>query len=286
MGTAPLSLPELIECVRKTATGDGEDLDLLAAALSLSEDVVSLGDALVVHFVDQARRAGHSWTAIGVQLGVSKQAARQRFGGHHDLPALAAAAGHLPRLRACLRQAGEEARLDGSDEVGTHHQLRGLMLDGVGAAVLEKLGVTRSALQAASARLFGATEPPGDAVPPESDEARCAVAAAASFAREGGHDYVGTEHLLFVLASDAGSRSRRLLNSLGISLADVKRELKGFVGSGSNRSGRRSSHRAFTCSFCGRCESPKVRIVAGSGVRMCDRCVRLASDVPTEPRPD
>lgn len=283
MSTAPISLPALIDRVR-VAAGEGEDLDLLAEAVSLSEDVASLGDALVVHFVDQARRAGHSWTAIGVQMGVSKQAARQRFGGHHDRPAPAAAARQMPRLRACLRQAGEEARLDGGDEVGTHHQLRGLMLDGVGAAVLEKLGVTGSALQAASARLFGATGPPGDVCPPESDEAQCAVAAAASFAREGGHDYVGTEHLLFVLASDAGSRSRRLLNDLGLSLADVKRELDAILRPGTARQ-RRSRRRTFTCSCCGRCESPKVRLVAASGARLCDQCVRLASEVPTEPRP-
>ena len=38
-----------------------------------------LADHLIGHFVDQARRAGASWTDIGRAMGVTKQAAQQRF---------------------------------------------------------------------------------------------------------------------------------------------------------------------------------------------------------------
>jgi hypothetical protein len=31
-----------------------------------------------------ARRSGHSWAAIGLALGVTRQAAQQRFGGDDD----------------------------------------------------------------------------------------------------------------------------------------------------------------------------------------------------------
>jgi hypothetical protein len=34
--------------------------------------------------VSVARRAGHSWAAIGLALGVTRQAAQQRFGGDDD----------------------------------------------------------------------------------------------------------------------------------------------------------------------------------------------------------
>jgi hypothetical protein len=37
-------------------------------------------EAMLRRQVDVARRAGHSWAAIGVALGVTRQAAQQRFG--------------------------------------------------------------------------------------------------------------------------------------------------------------------------------------------------------------
>jgi hypothetical protein len=40
------------------------------------------------HQVARARFAGASWAQIGAELGVSKQAAAQRFGDNHDCRAL------------------------------------------------------------------------------------------------------------------------------------------------------------------------------------------------------
>jgi hypothetical protein len=36
------------------------------------------------HQVAEARRAGHSWAVIGASLGITRQAAQQRFGSRHD----------------------------------------------------------------------------------------------------------------------------------------------------------------------------------------------------------
>jgi hypothetical protein len=36
-------------------------------------------DQLIIHFVNEARDAGLSWTQIGERMGVTKQAARKRF---------------------------------------------------------------------------------------------------------------------------------------------------------------------------------------------------------------
>jgi hypothetical protein len=53
-----------------------QELTLLRAA---SRDLTVAGVNLR-HRVDVARRQGHSWAAIGVVLGITEQAAKDRFG--------------------------------------------------------------------------------------------------------------------------------------------------------------------------------------------------------------
>jgi len=72
-----LSLPGLVQEVGRRA-GDSP-LDRVEAALAVSEELASAADELIGHFVAEARLAGCSWTQIGGRMGVSKQAARQRF---------------------------------------------------------------------------------------------------------------------------------------------------------------------------------------------------------------
>src|SRR5215212_5780373 len=74
----PVRLDDLLEAAR-SSSGSDEPLDHLARAVLLADGLGELADHLVGHFVDQARRSGASWTDIGRALGVSKQAAQQRF---------------------------------------------------------------------------------------------------------------------------------------------------------------------------------------------------------------
>jgi hypothetical protein len=67
----------LANAVRERAAG--EPLDRIEAAMVLSEELASGADDLIGQFVAEARQAGISWTEIGQRIGVSKQAARQRF---------------------------------------------------------------------------------------------------------------------------------------------------------------------------------------------------------------
>src|ERR1700744_5980101 len=71
-------LPELVDVVLSTDP-DGDELARLTTAVLISERLGDLGDHLIGHFVDQARHAGASWTAIGASMGVTKQAAQKRF---------------------------------------------------------------------------------------------------------------------------------------------------------------------------------------------------------------
>src|SRR5262245_11349332 len=117
-------------------------LDRLGAAVGLAEDLRVHGDRLLDRFVEEARGAGCSWTEIGATLGISKQAAHQRF-----LTACDATGGWPPNatglVRAALATAQEEARSMGHPRLATEHALLGLVAerDGAAAHALSALGV-------------------------------------------------------------------------------------------------------------------------------------------------
>lgn len=62
------------------------EVESLADLRSIAEtaDAARRDEALLAEQVAIARAHGRSWTRIGVALGVSKQAARQRFAGKVD----------------------------------------------------------------------------------------------------------------------------------------------------------------------------------------------------------
>lgn len=162
----------LAVAVRQRAPGG--PLDRVEAALAVSAELASGADELTGQFVTEARQAGCSWTEIGQRMGVSKQAARQRF--THALAAVRRAGlESKPRLLACLAAAGREAAADGAAEVGTHHLLLGLFEEGVAAAILEKLDVQVEAARAAAREMFPSAGEPAAQLPPESAEARDAI---------------------------------------------------------------------------------------------------------------
>jgi len=262
-------------------------LDRVGAAIAVGEELASGGDELIGRFVAEARDAGCSWTEIGAQMGVSKQAARQRFAQQAETPA---APGLQPqgklkpkeRLLACLDAAGREAAADGAAEIGTQHLLAGLFEQGVAAAILEKLGMRADAVRAAARELFPGLGQPGEMPPPESAEARDAIYGAEVLARRGGCGYVGTEHLLGALALYPGSRARRVLISLGVSIPAIKKELECYVSPRRQRRRRRGKATAGACSFCGKPGGAGLRLVAGPGVHICAECVGLCNQILAE----
>jgi ATP-dependent Clp protease ATP-binding subunit ClpA len=291
-------LPDLVRVVEQRA--GASPLDRVEAALGVSEELASGADELIGHFVAEARQAGCSWTQIGERIGVSKQAARQRFTGQPS-PVSPGGPERQPRLVACLEAAAREASADGAAEIGTHHQLLGLYEEGVAAAILEKLGVRADDVRRATREMFPGDGEPGEhepgehepgehgageheaggKPPPESAEARAAVEGAARLARRAGLGYVGTEHLLGALALDPGSRARRVLGHLDVSIAAIKRELDCYISPGRQRR-RRGKRAAERCSFCGKDPADGVSLVAGPGVWICADCVRLAGDILAE----
>jgi hypothetical protein len=265
----------------------GEPAGLLDAAVVISAERAADAGRLLDHFVAHARDAGLSWTDIGARLGVSKQAARQRFSTAVPARALPFAAHTETRLQTCLDQAAEEARAEGAMQIGTQHLLAGLLTEGVAAAILERLGVHIQAIRDASHRLFGPPGPAGTETPPMSTEATCALdtaghTAATNPPADGPPAEVRTEHLLAVLALDPGSRARRVLNELGTDIAAIKRELHCYITLTAARPARwwkRRPQTAAGCSFCGRTATAPDELVNGPGVAICNACIALATDI-------
>jgi ClpA/ClpB-like protein len=264
---------DLIDEVQRSSPSP-DPLDFLASAIAKSDELTADADALVDHFVAEARHAGHSWTVIGERLGVSKQAVRERFGGR------ATHAGRerfMPRLQQCVTAAGTLARRQGSSEISLAHLIVGLASnEGMASNALHRLGVTPEGLTRAAGLSESVPSQLSVTPPPESDAFTRALRSAAWFAAEQGHDYIGTEHVLFVLATDPGSSVRRILEELGVQAADVKRELSQCVG-GRAKKRRRRDRRNCNCSFCG---TPNV-LLFGHGVRICQDCARLALELNT-----
>jgi Clp amino terminal domain, pathogenicity island component/ClpX C4-type zinc finger len=284
MGAQPLDRTALIATIHDRAPTD-DPLALLDAAMAVAAEAGEAAEAAVDHYVAAARATGLSWTAIGERLGVSKQAARQRFSSRLGISGgpVAEPAPLAPRLISCLEAA--QAAADAEDSVpGTQHLLLGLLHVGVAANVLDRLGVTRDKVREASGRLFESTG--GDASGPRlvgDGEAETTVAGARRFATNRGQNLARTEHLLFVLALDPGSSARRVLNDLGVEPARVKKELNDLIPPPPRpgRRGRRigkGDHGTRACSFCG-CTDPHRAMVTGPGIRICGECVALSAGI-------
>lgn len=253
-------------------------LERVEAALAIGAELTSGADELIGQFVGEARHAGRSWTEIGERLGVSKQAARQRF--THAL--VTPGPERNPRLLACLATAGREAAAEGAAEIGTHHLLLGLFEEGIAAAILDQLGVRADEARAAAREMFPAAGEPAAQPPPESAEAREAFRRAEALARGAGCGEIATEHLLAVLALDPGSRARRVLARLGASIPAVKKELERHISPGTRRRLSRKAAGA-ACSFCGKPRTGELRLVAGPGVHICAECIRLCNEILASP---
>lgn len=74
-----LPLPTLDALVELVTTGTESRLDQLTAATSVSRQLGNLGEELLSSVVAECRQDGYTWIEIGKRLGVTRQAAQQRF---------------------------------------------------------------------------------------------------------------------------------------------------------------------------------------------------------------
>jgi hypothetical protein len=204
--TSPVRLGELIDAI---ARAHDQPLDQLSGAVLLADHLGELADSLLGHFVDQARRAGASWTEIGRSMGVTKQAAQKRFVARPSSTSTSSTEGFArftQQARNTLVASHNVAQDAGNLEVTPTHLLLGLLTDPASSAVaaLTAQGVAIDAV-ASAAR---ATLPPPTAQPPAlvpyDDAAKAVIETSVAEADAMGDARVSELHLLLALTTNEG----------------------------------------------------------------------------------
>lgn len=215
--TNPVRLDDLIQAIK---TVHADVLEQLSDAVIAADHLGDIADHLIGHFVDQARRSGASWSEIGRAMGVSKQAAQQRFVKSAEGAVIDPNQGFArftPRARNAVMASQNQARETGHSTIRTEHLVLGLLVDttALSALAIEAQGVTlddvREAARAALPQPEGAESP---ALIPYDGQAKKALELTFREALRLGHNYVGTEHMLLALLELEGRTG--VLSALGI----------------------------------------------------------------------
>jgi hypothetical protein len=216
-----------------------DPLEQLTDAVLAADHLDDVADHLIGHFVDQARRSGASWTDIGRSMGVTKQAAQQRFvpkepatpsgldpsqgflenkaGTHEEFFSR-----FTQQARNAVVTAQNEAHAAGNDEIRPEHLVLGLLSDSnaLAAEVILAQGVPLDTVRQA----ITATLPPAasrvPALIPFDQRARKALELTFREALRLGHDDIGTEHILLALLELEDGTG--VLTSLGIDKATTE----------------------------------------------------------------
>ncbi len=130
------------------------------------------------------------------------------------------------RARRVLTIAQEEARNLNHSYIGTEHILLGLVREeeGVAAKVLANLGIGLGKVRSAVEFIIGRGEKPSTGETGLTPRAKKVIELAIDEARQMGHNYIGTEHLLLGLLREGEDVAFSVLDSFGITLERARAE--------------------------------------------------------------
>ncbi|MBB5955784.1 hypothetical protein FHS29_002365 [Saccharothrix tamanrassetensis] len=216
MVTTPVQLTDLIVTVAQEHV---DVLNRLTAAVELSAQLDELGDHLIGHFVDEARRAGASWTDIGESIGVTKQAAQKRFVPKESPDLKPSFDRYTDRARRVVVLARHHARF--SERIGTEHLLLGLMDEsgGLGAKTIAKLEASEGTTRLATLNALDNTSRQRPEQQPFSAHCKKALELSVREALRLGHTFVGTEHILLGLLGEQDGTAAKAMAATGITKA-------------------------------------------------------------------
>jgi|TARA_B110000208_G_scaffold28724_1_gene37599 ATP-dependent Clp protease ATP-binding subunit ClpC len=128
--------------------------------------------------------------------------------------------------------AQEESRRLGHNFVGTEQILLGLIGEGAGVAtkVLKSMGVNLKDARIEVERIIGRGSGFVAVEIPFTPRAKRVLEMAIEEARDLGHSYIGTEHILLALLEEEDGVATRVLENLGADLSKVRSEVLGQVG--------------------------------------------------------
>ncbi|MCH8864928.1 MAG: ATP-dependent Clp protease ATP-binding subunit [Chloroflexi bacterium] len=142
------------------------------------------------------------------------------------------------RARRVLTIAQEEARQLNHNYIGTEHILLGLSREeeGVAAKVLTNLGVNLGKIRSAVEFINSGGERPGTGETGLTPRAKKVIELAIDEARQLGHNYIGTEHILLGLLREGEGVAAGVLESLGVTLEKARTEAAQVLSQGASRS--------------------------------------------------
>src|SRR5258705_10127909 len=215
-----VNLRQLIEQL-DIDTPAADVLSKVTEAQQRARTLTGIGDQLVDHFVSKAREAGASWSQLGDALGVSKQAAQQKW-----VPGGANFSRFTKRARHVVVLAQEKARELRHGQVDSEHLLLGLIAEegGIGGrVVIGAAGSREAAERAVLEALTPGTEKPPTHIP-FTDLNKTVLRATLDEALGMGHNYIGTEHILLGLLKVGEGRAAEVLHRLGVTYQDTYAE--------------------------------------------------------------
>ncbi len=224
------SLQELIGRIDADVAA-GTPLERLAAAHDLAQSLRARADELLDQFVNAARDADCSWTEIGGILGVSKQAAQQRFVAL-STPQDGSMPGLMPEAAEAFFAAASEARELGHHYVGPEHLVLGLVLqpEELSGRALAELGVTAASLRVRIGERLGTGPPRPDGSLGIAPQTKRVLELARAFAKRLRHRCARPEDvLLAAVAPRLRSPAATLLAECGADAEQVRDQLAGML---------------------------------------------------------
>ena len=141
------------------------------------------------------------------------------------------------RARRVLTLAQEEAQRLNHSYIGTEHILLGLVREeeGVAAKVLVNMGVSLSKVRQAVEFIIGSGEKPSTGSTGLTSRAKRIIELAIDEARNLGHNYIGTEHLLLGLMREKEGVAAGVLDSFNITFERARTEITRFLSQSAAR---------------------------------------------------
>ncbi|ACZ61230.1 ATP-dependent Clp protease ATP-binding subunit [Dehalococcoides mccartyi] len=141
------------------------------------------------------------------------------------------------RARRVLTYAQEEAQNLNHNYIGTEHILLGLVREeeGVAARVLVNMEVNLAKVRSAVEFILGRGEHPATSETGLTSRAKKVIELGIDEARNLGHNYIGTEHLLLGLLREGEGAAAGVLESFGVTVEKVRTEVGRILNQGLNK---------------------------------------------------